>query len=47
MDIKVYNTHITLSPYYRTDDESDNSLPIIEEMYTAIGAFDQQPFPCG
>jgi hypothetical protein len=26
---------------------SDNSLPIIEEMYTAIGAFDQQPFPCG
>ena len=26
---------------------NDNSLPIIEEMYTAIGAFDQQPFPCG
>ena len=47
MDIKVYNTHITLSPYYRTGDENDNSLPIIEEMYTAIGAFDQQPFPCG
>lgn len=47
MDIKVYNTHITLSPYYRTDDMNDNSLPIIEEMYTAIGAFDQQPFPCG